>query len=129
MVDTDVIVDHLRGLPAAVDYITINVGDVMLSAVTVAELYAGVRDGQERDDLDEFIRMFPVHSVTRELAAAGGLHKRDYFASHGTGLSDGIIAATAEVHGLELKTLNVRHYPMFVGLEPPYRKFGPGNED
>jgi len=32
-----------------------------------------------------------------------------------------VIAATALEHGLALATLNVRHFPMFEALEPPYR--------
>ncbi|TFG89271.1 MAG: type II toxin-antitoxin system VapC family toxin, partial [Hyphomicrobiales bacterium] len=40
--------------------------------------------------------------------------------SHGVGLADAIIAATADSENAELKTLNVKHYPMFKGLTPPY---------
>jgi hypothetical protein len=40
----------------------------------------------------------------------------------GVGLADGLLAATAEAQDAELKTLNVKHYPMFAGLTPPYRK-------
>ncbi len=34
---------------------------------------------------------------------------------------DYLIAATAEVVRLELAPLNVRHYPTFDGLAPPFR--------
>jgi hypothetical protein len=36
------------------------------------------------------------------------------------GLGDHLIAATADVEGLELATLNVRRFPMFEGLQPPF---------
>jgi predicted nucleic acid-binding protein len=36
------------------------------------------------------------------------------------GLGDYLIAATALTEGLELATLNVRHYPMFPGLARPF---------
>jgi len=39
----------------------------------------------------------------------------------GLATADLIIAATVEEHGLELATLNVRHFPMIPGLAPPYR--------
>ncbi len=46
---------------------------------------------------------------------------RRYRRSHGgIGLGDYLIAATADVNGLELATLNTRHFPMFPGLEPPF---------
>ena len=57
-----------------------------------------------------------------ELAKAAGLIKRDYQKSHGIGLSGAIIAATAISTDADLKTLNVKHYPMFKGLKPPYKK-------
>jgi predicted nucleic acid-binding protein len=31
-----------------------------------------------------------------------------------------LIAATAEVHRADLLTRNVRHFPMFPDLEPPF---------
>jgi predicted nucleic acid-binding protein len=38
------------------------------------------------------------------------------------GVADLLIAAAAERLGLPLATLDVRHYPMFEGLEPAYRR-------
>ena len=90
--------------------------------ITVAELYAGVKDDHERQELDDFVDLFHVFPLTTETARIGGLHKRDYFKSHAVGLADGIIAATAEIHDADLKTLNIEHYPMLKGLKPPYFK-------
>jgi len=72
--------------------------------------------------LDNFISIFRVVPFTREIARLGGLYKRDFSKSHGVGLADAILAATAEVEKAELKTLNVKHYPMFQALKPAYRK-------
>ena len=45
---------------------------------------------------------------------------RRYRLSHtGIGLGDYLIAATADVRGLQLATLNIRHFPMFKNLRPP----------
>jgi predicted nucleic acid-binding protein len=35
-------------------------------------------------------------------------------------VADLVIAATANLHGLELATTNVRHFPMLEGLRAPY---------
>ncbi len=56
------------------------------------------------------------------IAKAGGLWRREYGKSHGTGLADAIIASTAEVEQAELKTLNIKHFPMVRGLRPAYKK-------
>jgi len=60
--------------------------------------------------------------VSAEIAKAGGLYRRNYGKSHGVGLADAILAATAEAENAELKTLNTKHYPMFKGLKPAYTK-------
>jgi predicted nucleic acid-binding protein len=39
---------------------------------------------------------------------------------HAVGLGDYLIAATADVKGLQLATLNVRHFPMLKHLQPPF---------
>ena len=36
--------------------------------------------------------------------------------------ADLVIAASALELGLDLATLNVRHFPMFEGLRPPYAR-------
>ena len=78
------------------------------------------------------IVVFPGHSsagsfeAEKEAVAAAiswlSLYKRDFNKSHGVGLADAILAATAENEKAELKTLNVKHYPMISGLKPAYKK-------
>ncbi len=38
----------------------------------------------------------------------------------GARLGDYLAAATAQISGLDLATLNVRHFPMFDGLRAPF---------
>jgi predicted nucleic acid-binding protein len=65
------------------------------------------------------LRTFPINERTSWHAAE---LMRSYRTSHsGIGLGDYLIAATAEVEGCELATLNVRHFPMFEGLQPPFK--------
>ena len=123
--DTDIAIGYLRGERAALAFVQKHEQEISLSAVTVAELFAGVREGDETLKLDEFIRLFPVIPVDLEIAKTAGLHRRDFGPSHGTGLADGVIAATADLHALALKTLNTRHYPMFRSLRPPYVRPSP----
>ncbi len=81
----------------------------MLSAIVVAERYAGVKGDEETAELDRFVALFPMIPITAEIAKAGGLIKRDCGKSHGVGLADAILAATAEAENAELKTLNPQH--------------------
>ncbi len=120
--DTDVLVDFFRGYEKAVSLVNANSSRIILSSVVVAELYAGVKGDAEQATLDSFISLFRVIPVDSEIAKAGGLYKRDYSKSHGVGLADAILAATAESENAELKTLNTKHYPMMKSLLPAYKK-------
>lgn len=122
LLDTDILVDFLRGYNRAVDFVTVNFERIILSAIVVAELYAGVKGEKEQAILEAFVSIFPVIPIDSEIAKAGGLYRRDYGKSHGVGLADAILAATAEVRQAELKTFNIKHYPMIKGIRPAYRK-------
>ena len=125
LLDTDVLIDFLRGRDEAISFVSARSERIVMSSVSVAELYAGVRgarEGTEQVALDDLLGLFRVVPVTVDIGRLGGLYKRDYGASHGVGLADAIIAATATLEDAALETLNVKHYPMFAGLEPAYRK-------
>jgi predicted nucleic acid-binding protein len=122
LVDTDVIVDFLRGYPKAVDLVKTEMSRIIFPSIVVAELYAGVRGTDELASLDAFISLFRVIPTSAPIARAAGIHKRNYAKSHGVGLADAIIAATAEAEDADLYTLNTKHYPMFKTLQPPYTK-------
>lgn len=122
LIDTDVLIDYLREQEQAVAYLESLTEEALISAVTVAELYAGVREGKERKVLDAFIRAFEVVPVDAEIAMRGGIYRRDYGKSHGTGLADALIAASAETRGAKVVTLNQKHFPMIQGVIIPYIK-------
>jgi predicted nucleic acid-binding protein len=114
LLDTNVLVDYLRGLPAAVKFIDrIIVTDTChISVITVAEIFAGVKDGKERQVLESFLSVFETISLDGTIAREGGLHKREYGKSHGVGLADALIAASCEQSNTTLATLNLKHFPM-----------------
>ncbi len=122
LVDTDVLIDYLRGHPKAVQYLEANVDEVAISAVSVAELFQGVREGQERHKLSTTLSALVVLPLTEEIAEVAGLYRRDFRASTGCGLADCLIAATASHHGLELVTLNGEHFTMLERVTTPYLK-------
>lgn len=122
LIDTDVLIDYLRANADAVSYLE-NLHEVpLISVITVAELHAGVREGSERTALSDFLAAFEIAPVTKEIASAGGLYRRDFGASHGVGLNDALIAATAHVNNAELVTLNRKHFPMLASVTVPYQK-------
>jgi predicted nucleic acid-binding protein len=122
LLDTDVLVDFFRGHSKAVAFVNAHSPQIILSSIVVAELYAGVKGDAEQAALENFVSLFRVVPVSAVIAKAGGIYKRDYGKSHGVGLADAILAATAEAENAKLKTLNTKHYPMLKGLRPAYKK-------
>lgn len=124
LIDTDVLVDYLRGLDQSSVFLEKEVvkSICMISSITLAELYAEVREGKERQVLEGFLRAFEVIALNGDIARTGGLYRRDYGKSHGVRLADAIIAATAEHSDARLVTLNKKHYPMLKDVLVPYTK-------
>ena len=108
LVDTDVIIEYLRGREQAVEYLESLEGRLHVSAVTVAELYSGVRD-EEQEALEQFLSAFDVVPVDQALARSAGLGRRSHQPAHGTGLADAIVAMSAVAVGATLVTFNPRH--------------------
>lgn len=122
LLDTDLLIDYLRGQADAVSFLRQSSQTLQVSSVTVAELYVGVREGHEREVLDRFISLLEVMDINTAIAVQAGLWRRNYGKSHGTGLMDALIAATAHHNGSTLVTLNTKHFPMLETALTPYRK-------
>lgn len=122
LVDTDILIDYLRAHTIAVSFLEQHVDEVFISAVSVAELYQGVREGQERTKLSRMISALIVLPLTEEIAETAGLYRRDYRDRIGCGLADCMIAATASEHQLKLATLNSKHFKMLANIITPYTR-------
>jgi predicted nucleic acid-binding protein len=88
--------------------------------MTTTEILRGIRSAERTatERLLQALRWIPVdEAVSRR---AGGLGRKHRHSHTGLATADLLIAATAELLGAELATGNVRHFPMFSGLTPPY---------
>lgn len=122
LVDSDVLIAHLRGITAARDWLVSSRkdGPLAISVVSTTEVIGGMRS-VERREVWRLLASFRVEPVTEIIARRAGDMMRRYRRSHnGIGLGDYLIGATADVRGLQLATLNVRHFPMFTHLQPPF---------
>ena len=122
LLDTDVLVDFLRGRVEAVTFLSGLPALPFISVITVAELYVGVREGVERSKLEQLIAAAQALPVDEETATVGGLLRRQYGPSHHVGLSDALIAAAAIKREIALATLNRKHFPMLLDVLVPYQK-------
>ena len=122
--DTDVLIDHLRGISLATELLK-NLKknfEFSISVITLAEIESGVRP-KERDLVENLFRFFYQLPVTTEIAKKAGYFKQSFAQSHSILLPDAITAATAFVHKIPLYTLNSKDYPMTeITTCVPYRK-------
>jgi len=122
LIDTDILIDYLRGIATAVAFVEEHSAEAHISAINVAELYQGVRQGTEQVKLAKTLSSMTCLPITSETAELAGLFSRDFRPSHGCGLADCLVAATAQLHGLKLATLNSKHFPMLQDVRVPYQK-------
>jgi len=123
LLDTSVLIDHLRGDPAARQALAgaAAEGHRLASSVVVkVEVLAGMRPAEERRTrrLLDTLDWIPVDD---DIAERAGLLANRHLPSHpGVDPVDYLIAATAELHDAVLWTRNLEHFPMFPELQPPY---------
>ncbi len=106
LVDTDVFVDHLRGVRS----LSLDVGEIHYSAITRAELFAGPE--RQHEAVRTMLAPFTEHAVDGAAAELGGAISR----SASVPLPDALIAAAAVAEGLTVLTGNRRHFERVEGL-------------
>ena len=107
LVDTDVLVDHLRGARRFEP----GTRAIAYSVITRCELFAGRSADEDRIGL--LLGPFQELAIDREVAEAAGRLRR----SGGIRTPDALIAATALVHGLALLTRNRRDFAGIAALD------------
>ncbi|MEX2723274.1 MAG: type II toxin-antitoxin system VapC family toxin [Candidatus Freyarchaeota archaeon] len=111
LVDTDVIIDHLRGFENSKKLLKeVELGNFLayFSTITEAELYSGQRMSvkSEQRIVERLLKIMHRVDVNSEIARKAGELRREY----GVELPNAIIAATALILGAELVTRNIKHY-------------------
>lgn len=120
VLDTTVLIDHLRASDAAGAYLAGLEDRPVCSEISRIEVMQGLRSAERRagDRLFALIEWIPVDTVIAR--RAGELGRRWRRSHPGVGVADLAIAATVEQLGADLATRNVKHFPMFKGLKAPY---------
>jgi len=120
VLDSTILIDHLRGSRAATDFIAGLDGSPTCSEVTRIEVVQGLRSAEKRPAAQLFAILEWVPLDDTVARRAGELGRRWRQSHPGIDLADLAIAATAEEIGAQLATRNLKHFPMFEGLRAPY---------
>ncbi len=121
IVDSSVLIDASRNREAAIRFLdaAAESGPIWSSVLVRAELWTGARE-RERAVIDRLFGRLLWQDVTVSIADLAGQFARRYLRSHHIGLADLVLAATAVELDGQVATLNVRDFPMFPDLRPPY---------
>lgn len=123
--DTDVLVDCLRGLPNARAWLEGGPTDeFVVPGIVAMELLAGARDQDDLRSIQAFLQGFEViWPDARESARALELLAAHRLAS-GIGIPDAMIASLALERSLRLYSFNLKHFRVFEGLDvqAPYQR-------
>ena len=118
LVDTDVLIWHLRGYPQATRRLD-ELGALTLSAVSYLEVLQGMRNKAELVAVKKMLQ----HRAATLLPMSKAITQRaielmeSLTLSHGLQIGDALIAATALEHQLPVLTANVKHFSAVEGLK------------
>lgn len=119
--DSSVLIAHLRGESRATRLLlSVTTAERLASVLSRAEIEGGMRSA-ERARVASLFGVLTLVPVTDPIAGRAGEYLRAFRRSHPRiDLVDYLVAATAALHGAQLATLNVRHFPMVAGLRAPW---------
>jgi predicted nucleic acid-binding protein len=106
LLDTVILIDYLRSLPPAVEYLERIREDACISVITRAEVLVGVAD-EERLAVAALLDWFPLYVLEKDAADLAASLRR----SERWKLPDAFQAALAQRHGLQLATRNTKDFP------------------
>lgn len=122
LLDTDVLIDVLRGHSPALEWFA---GLEELPSVPGLVVMELIQDADNQDRVRKAMKLVEPLATLWPTATSCDRALTDFHTfhlSHGLGLLDALIAATAIGHSATLLTFNLKHYKVIAGLtvEQPY---------
>ena len=120
LVDTSVLIDFLRKAKKDKSFLwhlKNKYANLSISAITVFELFAGATDKQKIDDIRRLLKWIQIIGFDEGVAEISGELFIDLKSNNQLiDFKDIFIAATAIFYGIELATLNVKHFARITNL-------------
>lgn len=111
LVDTDVLIWHLRGYPQATRRLD-QLPNLVVSCVSYFEILQGMRNKAELLAIKQMLtqRQAQILPLTPTITERAGALLEVLSLSHGLAMGDALIAATALEHGHDVLTANTKHF-------------------
>jgi len=109
--DTNIFIHAFNGNPDTISELQkIGLDNIVISAVTVMELYQGMGNKNELAQMKSRIRYYDVIEIDSAISKLAVRFVEQFNLSHGLVIPDAIIGATAVVHQIELFTYNLKDF-------------------
>lgn len=125
LLDTDIMVDILRGFPPAAAWLeALGNEEVALPGYVAMELLVGATDRQAAEGMQAALAPFAVYWPAAQDCDRALATFAQASLSHGLSPFDALIAETAKGLGAPLHTFNVKHFDAIADLETiqPYER-------
>lgn len=117
LIDTSIMVDLLRGIDAAANWIdSIKPENRYLSFITAAELTAGCRNKDEQKKIERELKGYILLYLDPDDCKQALEWYKKFCLSHGVSFMDSLIAATGYKKNLQIATLNNKHFKHLTGI-------------
>jgi predicted nucleic acid-binding protein len=118
LLDTDVMIDVLRGHPPAVAWLAgLGTTPVGLPGLVAMELLQGCQNLSDQQRLEKQLLQFALHWPTSADCQRAYLDFAAHRLSHNLGLLDSLIGHTAVGLNDRLATFNLKHYGVIASLQ------------
>lgn len=115
--DTNIFISAFNGRQDTIDQLDkIGLDKIVLSAVTVMELFQGMRDKEELAQMKKKIKYYDVVQMDEEISMKAVEFIESYKLSHGLSIPDAIIGATVVIHQMPLYTYNIKDFNFLPGI-------------
>ena len=114
LIDSDILIDHLRKEKPALDYVNREIDNgspLFMSVISRIEIFSGARKGEGETIQTLFDLLTPV-DVDVTIADRAGDYLMKFRKSNALSIGDAIMAATSREMGMKLVTRNIKHFPM-----------------
>ena len=116
--DTNVFIYAFNGRQDTIDKLTeIGFQDIVLSSISVMELYQGMGNKVELAQIKRKIKYFDVIEINDDASKLATKLIENFRLSHNLQIPDAIIGATAVIHQLPLFTYNIKDFAFMPGIK------------
>ncbi len=115
--DTNIFISAFNGREDSIDQLNkIGLKDIVLSSITVMELYQGMGNKNELTQMKKKIRYYDVVQIDEAVSQKAIEFIELFKLSHGLQIPDAIIGATAVVHQIPIHTYNLKDFDFLPGI-------------